>query len=102
MNKKLPVQHKIHRMSLLDYQAKKIYDIEFEGEILSASKNIVSDEIYYLHQNKRITRICLKTMKCQELPIVASSAPHCLEAYKDGLIYCSKSSELTYITFKDE
>lgn len=30
---------------------------------------------------------------------MASSSPHCLEAYKNGFVYASKNGELTYVTF---
>ena len=48
-----------------------------------------------------MTAIDLLTDQCHEFDIEATSAPHCVEAYKDGFIFSSKSQELTYCWVKE-
>lgn len=81
MNAKLPVKHKIMRgtiESIGKEGLKDVCDIKFEGEILCATHNKSVNQIYYLHESKRMTIYSYETNTHVETSLAVSSAPHCI------------------------
>ena len=58
-------------------------------------------QIYYLHEGKKMTILDWEHEKCEEVEFKATSAPHLVEAHRDGVMFCSKSNELTHLVWKE-
>ena len=99
LNKKLPIKHRILKLNLKDSSEdiKEVYNINIEGEILCASQNYSTNQIFYLHQSKQLTILNLEGEKCLETQLKATSAPHCIESYRNGILFASESSQLAYL-----
>lgn len=41
-------------------------------------------------------------MKSNEFEIVATASPHCIQPYKNGIIFASQTNQLTYLEFEEK
>jgi hypothetical protein len=98
MQQKLPIKHKALKINPKADKVEEVHNFKHEGEILCAARNSSTKQIFYLHSGKQISVLNCALDVCFELTIEASTSLHALEAYENGVIYCSKANEMTVLS----
>lgn len=96
MAQKLPVTNQLIKFDK-DFNVKFSYKIVTEGEMICCTQN--QGVIYYLHTNKRMTVLDIKSEKVEEFALETKSFPHLVENYKNGVVYPMAPNRLGHINY---